>query len=467
MRSQPQDQTSPDQIDTSAFDYHDDALDGIFDTYRELLEHCPVGRSSKLGGFTFLTKLEDIFAAEQNPAVYSVTPSMLLPAFATDDPLIPIDIDPPAHSGYRKILLPLFTPRATDELTPGMRATARDLAHQVMDAAAKDGTADAASLFARPLPLIVFSRLCGFPERDWPKFDAWTDDIVYERTRDPERARVAGDAVRAYFDDLLRTRAGEEPTNDVISILLRSSVDGRPLTHEELISYCYLLFLAGLDTTAWATRASLWYLAHNPEAQRELREDRSLIPAAAEEFLRTLSPVQGMARTCKADTTVRGHQIKAGERVVLVFGAGNRDPDAFEHPDEIRFDRKKNRHLAFGGGIHRCLGSNLGRRELVVALEEFLDDRAGVLAGEPGRTVARRRTADPNVPGESELMRVSVNERCQGHARCIVFAPATFEFDDEGFAFVRPGQEQVAADDQAVIRAMENCPEQAIELSEV
>lgn len=147
---------------------------------------------------------------------------------------------------------------------------------------------------------------------------------------------------------------------------------GRKLTHDELLSYCYLLFLAGLDTTAWAIRSSLWFLAQHPTEQATLRENPDMIPTAAEEFLRTLSPVQAMARTCKADVEVGGEQIKAGERVVLVFGAGNRDPEVYDDPDHIMIDRENNRHLAFGGGIHRCLGSNLGRRELVVALEEFL-----------------------------------------------------------------------------------------------
>jgi cytochrome P450 len=350
------------------FDFHGQALDDIFADYREMHEHCPVGHSSKYGGFTFLAKLEDIFAAEQSPDVFAVAPSMLLPPFGTDVPMIPIDIDPPAHSAYRRILLPLFTPRALDELAPAIRATAHELAAAV---AAAD-VADVSTSFARPLPTIVFSRLCGFPERDWPKFDAWVDDIIYARTEDPGRAWAAGNGLRAYFDELLTERRGSEPRNDLIGVLLHAQVDGRPLTHDELISYCYLLFVAGLDTTAWAIRASLWYLARTPAAQAQLRAEPDLIPAAAEEFLRTLSPVQAMARTCKADTVLRGREIKAGERVVLVFGAGNRDPDAFENPDEIRFDRRRNRHLAFGGGIHRCLGSNLGRRELVIALEEFL-----------------------------------------------------------------------------------------------
>jgi cytochrome P450 len=350
------------------FDFHGHALDNIFDTYKELRNRCPVGRSEEHGGFWFLVKSEDIFAAEQSPDTFSVTPSMLLPPFGTDVPLIPIDIDPPEHAHYRRVLLPLFTPQAVAKLDEGMHRTARELATEV---AAHD-VVDVSARFARPMPTIIFSRLAGFPEADWPKFDRWVDDIIYERTIDPERAWKAGQEVMDYFDALLKARAEQQDAGDIISRLLSAEINGRKLTHDELLSYCYLLFVAGLDTTAWAIRSSLWYLAQNPDAQARLREDPDLIPTAAEEFLRTLSPVQAMARTCKKDTEVSGQRIRAGDRVVLVFGAGNRDPDVYEHPDEIVVDRENNRHLAFGGGIHRCLGSNLGRRELVIALEEFL-----------------------------------------------------------------------------------------------
>jgi cytochrome P450 len=187
----------------------------------------------------------------------------------------------------------------------------------------------------------------------------------------------------AYFDALLKARAAQEGTGDIISHLLSAGIKGRKLAHDELMSYCYLLFVAGLDTTAWAIRSSLWYLAQHPQAQARLRADPGLITAAAEEFLRTLSPVQAMARTCKRDTEISGQKIKAGDRVVLVFGAGNRDPDIYANPDDIQVDRENNRHLAFGGGIHRCLGSNLGRRELVIALEEFLGAVGGFSLANP------------------------------------------------------------------------------------
>jgi cytochrome P450 len=351
------------------FDFHGDALDDVFSTYSRLRATCPVGRSDRYGGFWYFTKNDDIYAAEQDPGTFSVTPSMLLPDFGTDFPLIPLDVDPPDHSRYRRILLPLFTPRAVSRLEDGMRSTARHLVEQMRE----QRVADASALYARPMPTIVFSRLAGFPEKDWPRFDAWVDDIIYERTTNPARARAAAREVVDYFDHLLRARRpGAAQARDLISELLAARIDGEPLTHDELVSYCYLLFVAGLDTTAWAIRSSLWYLARDGLAQERLRREPDLIPAAAEEFLRTMSPVQAMARTCRADTEVRGQRLRAGDRVLLVFGAGNRDPESFERPDEIQIGREANRHLAFGAGIHRCLGSHLGRRELVVALEEFL-----------------------------------------------------------------------------------------------
>lgn len=293
---------------------------------------------------------------------------MLLPDFGTDTPLIPIDIDPPKHTAYRRILLPLFTPKAIDALTPRVVQVAQDL----VSAIETDRVVDVSAAFARPLPTIIFSDLAGFPEDDWPQFDRWVDEIVYERVESPEVAAKASDEVFAYFDGLLAKRRGEPHREDIIGYLLRAEVDGSLLTHDELLSYCYLLFLAGLETTAWAIRASLWWLAQNPDAQQQLRSHPEAVPMAVEEFLRTLSPVQAMARTATRDVEVRGKHIRAGDRVVLAFGSGNRDEEKYERADEIIIDREQNRHFAFGVGIHRCLGSNLGRREVVVALQQFL-----------------------------------------------------------------------------------------------
>lgn len=352
-------------------DFHGEALDTIFDTYRMMRENCPVGRSEKHGGFWFLSKSDDIFKVEQDPENFSVKPTMLVPPVA-DFPMIPIDTDLPELAEYRRILLPLFTPQALATMEKSVRDVAQDLARKFI----ASGETDATAGYARALPTIFFSRLAGFPESDWPKFDAWVDDILYERTVDPARAKKAQDDVVAYFDDLQeKFRSGSVPeagTGTLMDYLIAAKVNGQPLTRDELLSYCYLIFLGGLDTTAWAIRASLWYLGQDLDAQRKLRNDPSLIPMAAEEFLRTLSPVQAMGRTCKKDVVIRGQEIKAGDRVVLLFGAGNRDPEVYDEPDKIKIDREDNRHLAFGAGHHRCMGSNLGRRELVIGLEEFL-----------------------------------------------------------------------------------------------
>lgn len=356
------------------FDFHGEALNTVFEAYDVMLDKAPVGHSSKYGGFTYIAKSEDIFAAEQDPDTYSVAPSMMMPSMGTDTPLIPIDIDPPSHASFRNILLPLFTPMNIAKLEPGMRETGKSLAEDVIAASkANDGIADVSKLFARPMPTIVFSRLAGYPEEDWKLFDNWVDDIIYRRTAEPEVSKEAGKRLMEYFDRMLTQRkeqGGEY--DDLLDKVINLQVDGRALTHEEQLSYAYLLFLAGLDTTAWGLRASLWYLGHNLEAQELLRQNPEKIPAAVEEFLRTLSPVQAMARTVLKDTVVQGEEIKKGERVVLVFGAGNRDPEVFENPHQVDIEREDNRHLAFGAGIHRCLGSNLARKEMVIGLEEFL-----------------------------------------------------------------------------------------------
>jgi cytochrome P450 len=174
-----------------------------------------------------------------------------------------------------------------------------------------------------------------------------------------------------YFRTLLAARR-VQPGSDVVSGLLVAEVDGRPLTDDELLDMCYLLFVAGLETTAGTIRAALWYLAQHPDDLARLAAEPSRIPRATEEFLRALSPVQAMARTLRRDTVVGGVAMAAGDRVTLVFGAANRDPDRFDCPHVIDLDRQNNPHVAFGIGAHRCLGSNLARREVNVALEELI-----------------------------------------------------------------------------------------------
>jgi cytochrome P450 len=348
------------------FDFHGTGLDGIFDDYAEMHEKCPVSWSDRYGGFWTLTRYDDIRAAEHDTETYSVAPSMILPPFGTDRPLIPLDIDPPALSGYRQILLPFFTPTRMDTLIP----RTRELAWQLLDEIDGQDVMDVSG-YCRMLPAMVFGEYCGFPMEHAAMFDQWVDDIVFARSDDESVARAAANDVYAYFSDLIGLRR-HEPGDDVISALLAADHGGRPLDDEEMIDICYLLFVAGLETTAGTIRTGLWHLAQTPDDLAWVTADVSRIPAATEEFLRALAPVQAMARTLKLDTEVGGVDMKAGERVVLAFGAANRDPEVFDCPHDIKLDRLSNPHTSFGIGAHRCLGSNLARREVNVALEEFV-----------------------------------------------------------------------------------------------
>lgn len=353
------------------YDFHGDALDGVFEDYAEMHARCPVSWSEHYGGFWTLTRFEDVHTAEHDLDTFSVAPSMILPSFGTDRPLIPLDIDQPELTAYRRILLPFFTPARMDELLPRTHEIARelldDLARGLLDADAID-----VSGYCRLVPAMVFGEYCGFPMEDAAQFDRWVDDIVFARVDDHEAAEAAADDVYAYFRDLIAARRAD-PGDDVISALLAARYDDeRPLDDEEMLDICYLLFVAGLETTAGTIRAGLWFLAQHPDDLAALATDPSRIPTATEEILRTLSPVQAMARSLKRDTELGGTTMRAGERVVISLGAANRDPEVFERPHEVLLDRPANRHLAFGVGAHRCLGSNLARREVNVALEEFI-----------------------------------------------------------------------------------------------
>lgn len=350
------------------FRHHDEGLDVAFGVYRELRERCPVGFSEHYGGFWFVTRFDDIHRIEQDSETFAVSPGMLLPPLGNERPGIPIDIDPPMHGKYRKVMLPAFSPQQIDGLEPMVRRTAVEL----LDAFGSDREVDVAARYAVPFPMVVFCALAGLPTDEAEKLEDWINRIFYVRTHDYDSTLRAAAELTAYINSILQARKGEEPRDDLFGRLLTAEIDGRRLTDEELVDYGFILVVAGLDTTAWVLRSSLWYLAQHPEDRAKLRERPELVATAVEEFLRCLSSVQGMARTVTRDVDLDGHTLHRGERVLLVFGAGNRDEAKFPDGDRIVVDRQPNPHLAFGAGIHRCLGSNLARRELRVALEEFL-----------------------------------------------------------------------------------------------
>jgi len=285
-------------------------------------------------------------------------------------PLIPLQIDPPEHRNYRKLLDPIFAPKKIALLEDRTRTLVRDLVAAVAD----DGHCNFHQAVAEPLPSTVFLQLLGLPVSRTKEFVKLKDGIIRPPARTPEERVEMVNATGAKIYEILEevvTQREKERQDDLISTFLDSEVDGHRLTHDDVIDICYLFFLAGLDTVTASLDCMLAYLAQHPEQRQQLVDDPTLIPRAVEEMLRWESPVQGVIRITTQDTELAGCPIGADQSVSVMIGSANTDERAWERPDEVDFEREVNKHIAFGGGAHRCLGSHLARMELRVALEEW------------------------------------------------------------------------------------------------
>jgi cytochrome P450 len=280
----------------------------------------------------------------------------------------PITSDPPFHHHARRILLPPFSPKAIERWEPEIRRLCADLAGAIV--ARGDTVVDASLHYAQHVPVDVIARMLGLPLEDDDLFRQFVHNAL-EAVDVPTDERIAfSDELDAYLDERIAEHVAE-PADDLISYLLEVELFGERLSHEHVRGCVVLLLLAGIDTTWSAIGSSLWHLATHAEDRRRLVAEPELVPTAVEELLRAYAPVT-MARFVAKDHDFHGHPMKAGEWVLLPFPAANRDPTAFDRPDDVVIDRLENRHAAFGLGIHRCLGSNLARLELRVAVEEFL-----------------------------------------------------------------------------------------------
>lgn len=285
-------------------------------------------------------------------------------------PLIPLQIDPPHHRNYRKLLDPIFAPRQVAKLEDQTRALVRDL----VDAVADDGRCNFHHAVAEPLPTTVFLQLLGLPVSRAKEFLALKDGIIRPPVRTHEErveyTNKVGEQIYAVLQEAIDERQVERQ-DDFLSMFLDAEVEGHRLSNDDVLDIGYLFFLAGLDTVTASLDCMLSYLAQHPDHRRRLVEDPSLIPHAIEEMLRWESPVQGVVRVATEDTEIEGCPIAKGKVVTVMLGSANTDERAWDDVDTIDFDRPENRHLAFGGGAHRCLGSHLARMELRVALEEW------------------------------------------------------------------------------------------------
>jgi cytochrome P450 len=278
----------------------------------------------------------------------------------------PISSDPPEHTWARRLLLPHFSIKA---ITPYEEET-RELCRSLIDGFIDKGTADAAADYAQQIPPRVIASMLGVPSDMAEKFTGWVRDLLEIGLTTPEARGPARQGLLTFLNAQINARR-EDPRDDLISHLLKAEVDGQPVSHIHLIGTCFLLVVAGIDTTWSSIGSALWHLAQHPEDRKRLIEEPDLLPTAVEELLRAYSPVT-MARVMTEDYEYGGCPMKEGDRVIMNFPAANRDPERFEDAEKVIIDRAQNPHIAFGVGIHRCAGSNLARMEMRVAIEEWL-----------------------------------------------------------------------------------------------
>ena len=366
-------QSPPTRDWATEFDHtKEDYAQSATEVWDDLRGRCPVAHSDAHGGVWLPVRHADVTAIAHDTEHFSsegVIVNQFKPiGLAPMGYAPPITSDPPFHAGARRLLLPAFGPKAIAQLEEGARASCRELIAELL----ADGAdvVDAATQYAQHIPVRVIADMLGLPKEDGPKFRQFIHRII-EKPGEYSGTGGTEDTLLYYLTEHIVRRRQEPPRDDLIGFLLQAEMDGRPLSNEHIFGTIALLIVAGIDTTWSAIGASLWHLAQHPEDRRRLVEDPAVLPFAIEEFLRFYAPVT-MARIAATDTEIGGCRVAERDWVLLSFPAANRDPEAFEQADEFVIDRQRNRHLAFGLGIHRCLGSNLARLELTVAVDEWM-----------------------------------------------------------------------------------------------
>ena len=341
--------------------------------YKQLRDECPVASAPGFGGgnTVYVSRYEDVAWALKHPEVFSSGAEAI--DIGQQEKLIPLQVDPPEHRKYRRLLDPEFSPGRMAEIEPD----ARVVVNEIIDTFAAKGECDFHEDFATPLPSTIFLRFMGLPRADLTTFLQWRDNTIRPDVEPGDMdgaARIreeTGRAITEYFKNAIADARVAEPTPDLLSRLVHAEIEDRPLDADELLGICHLMLLGGLDTVTATLDCMVAYLAAHPDRRDALVADPELASGAIEELLRTETPVMVVPRLIAQDAELGGVALHAGDHAVLLLGAANLDEGEFPDPETVGFDRPGNRHLAFGGGPHRCLGSHLARLELRVALEEF------------------------------------------------------------------------------------------------
>ena len=343
--------------------------------YAGLRDHAPAVKApfsrSKSGNVVVLSRYEDVRKALSSPELFEANGANEM---GQQRPCIPLDVDPPNHAKYRKLLDPLFSPRSVRAMADETRAIAREMLMRVVE----DGHADFHAAFTVPFPCRVFLNVVGFPVEDLDKFLGWKDafvhgeDVAGSDDLDVLRElwKKCATEVYAYFDILLDRRI-KEPADDLATRLVQAEIEGAPLSRNEMLDILFLQMAAGLDTVTATLDCVITRLAKDTELQTAARYNPEKMKQIVEELLRIETPVSLVLRYATEDIVMHDVEIAKGDMVLLMLGSANNDDREFDDPERLDVDRNNTRHLAFGGGVHRCLGSHLARQELMIALEEI------------------------------------------------------------------------------------------------
>jgi cytochrome P450 len=344
----------------------------------ELRAKCPVTHTSAWGGFYVATTYEHVgevvrdderFSSEHEVEGFEAPYTLGITIPASPNGSIPIDLDPPRNKPYRKLLDPLFSPKASARWEPFLR----DAVTACIDSFIESGEGDIVYDLANPIPALLTCKLMGLPVEDWHIYADPMHEIVYTPPGTPEYEEIQQQVnlmLGKIFEAVQARRT--EPQDDLITILVQAEIEGAPIPDDVIMQILFLVLVGGVDTTTSVMANALRWLSQHPDERDRLRQDPTLLPTAREEMLRYFTPTQGLARTCTRDTELAGVPLSLGDRVFMSFAAANRDPAVFPDPDAMVLDRAPNPHATFGMGVHRCLGSNIARVEFDVVVSEVL-----------------------------------------------------------------------------------------------
>ena len=368
----------------TSFDHHDAAqmLDP-YPGYAELRAQCPVARSDRHGGFWVVTGYDDVVAVATGHDRFRSGDGIAVPTVAGTR-VEPQESDPPRHRSVRTLMVPWFSVAAVAAMEPLVRSVSASL----LDAWGQRSEVELVADYASPLASRVMLSLLGCPDGVVPRLQAdievtlhSPDDLAQRAAAAADMAECVAGLVAERRDRLAGTRG--LPPDDLLARIASARIDGAPVTDVEAVSLGLSLVFAGFETSANAIATALFHLAQRPDLWSLLRAEPALVSTAVEELLRYVSPVQVIGRTAAADDELGGTAIASGDTVMISYGSANHDPSVFTDPDDLQLDRTPNRHLAFGTGIHRCVGRHLGRLELRVALGDLVTRIASCEIAEP------------------------------------------------------------------------------------